>query len=1145
MSHLFDEFESLTSKTIGGVSTHSLGGNNQYTVEGYTNFKTVDPTGTFDDDFVDITNLDMSAQVTHRANGGPFSCNFSFNFSYSFNIELPNINPDAPNLSLLYKIDEFSTEVSKINDLLIRAIRDMNCCDVENAYNKNVVPFFRWFADNPDAKNCRPEDSLEDGSCGPMFGNETLPILLLKIAQVLINIYIVLRPLACLFRPLPGNPWMPADLDILQWAYSIIDFYDMYLDLVINGKLVDEYLIQPTRNFRQNIQSCISGKRDYVNDDVEKAKEATDNIKKLNDVLTDNDKKIDNTKISYNNFNKKCNAILQKYILYISNYEIKTATNKTNKPKPTENTSTGKKFSFKEILNYFYESSHNGFFDFDKNAKIGDKIDFFINNYQNPSNLKNFINEYFRQLNGKIHIDSLTSSVSVNYDVININELKKNEINNQYNKAETSWISVFNSMLNDIKNLQKLNNNKNAAAKQLKILNKTERKLQEEIDSYIKKGDRDVPLGVYPVDTLQANIRNILTKDGNPGNFCNCIAYLVGFRKEPWLYNLINLDAESMSNFKEKETILMDFFPNKFPKLKDYMYPNDIVISPHRINEKRKKKLYFSEKFINEMDKNFRERVVELTAKFAPNLKQISTTDGIITNYNNLFINFITIIEAFYDENKNSSDPLDVFLRYLDADQGKQAYSVYDFNLTKDVSLYNPYNTKTNTITMPYFDGKTKSKNIDPSVYFYINLLPMQVIYSLIQPLFNKNDNLYMRNVYDPDHRNFIDAKNKLMSLKNSILTELNSNKYGDLTIEKFNNYIKFIDDVENGFFKVYDRIDIINDPNEIKTREFKSLHHPDDGSKNKKNDDSIYTKFGTNASEIVQEYINKRSGIFSDNIKLIYERQYLFKFLNDFSKVDPDPIITRIAVWDPLDLPCKCSDFCRLIQMIINMLLAGLTKILNSILNAIIQWFMNTWIGKLIKIILIKLKCIMTALEVDNDLKMVNESVDALVNSLKGRINLYNDPSTCVLKLNNSNNDQSTPPLENPNNNKVGDDGDNEINNVINKNLIALEAQKEISNDLNNFENNFNLKPTTVTTKDGKAEINLGTQNNNLAQPAFHSQISHGMPAKLVLSDGVKVGTLNKNGFPILDFSCKCSTDGCNECKITAKVNATLDFIK
>ena len=159
---------------------------NSYDLSGYTHLQTINQdelAETSPTEFINLNNVSTVAHLKDFNPRKPFNCNFSFDINLDINLKLPKIAPASPDFSLLYKIDDFSLEVSKLNKDLIRAIRSLQCCDVfDHGYNTFIVPFFRWFADS--SKN----DLCEDGShdCGPMLGGETFPEILISIAEPLI-----------------------------------------------------------------------------------------------------------------------------------------------------------------------------------------------------------------------------------------------------------------------------------------------------------------------------------------------------------------------------------------------------------------------------------------------------------------------------------------------------------------------------------------------------------------------------------------------------------------------------------------------------------------------------------------------------------------------------------------------------------------------------------------------------------------------------------------------------------------------------------------------------------------------------------------------------------------------------------------------
>ena len=153
---------------------------------------------------------------------GSGGCNVSFDFFFNIDLNLPDFNffkmPQEFDHSLFDKADQISLEVSMINNMLINAIQDMNCCDIARVYNVTMVPFFRFFADHPSVKECgataKPGDKCAWG------GGQNLISMILKYAETITMLRSVVEPLDCLIRTLPGNPWVKKDVDPLAWIYG-------------------------------------------------------------------------------------------------------------------------------------------------------------------------------------------------------------------------------------------------------------------------------------------------------------------------------------------------------------------------------------------------------------------------------------------------------------------------------------------------------------------------------------------------------------------------------------------------------------------------------------------------------------------------------------------------------------------------------------------------------------------------------------------------------------------------------------------------------------------------------------------------------------------------------------------------------------
>jgi len=1100
-------YDNITQNTE--INFKSSGFNNTiYTAEGYVNFETISDTafGKIDpSDMVDITNVDLTATVTQPNPRKPFKCNFSFNFSFSLNLKLPNINPNSPNLSLLYKIDEFSKEVAKINDILIDAIRAMNCCDIENAYNHTIVPFFRWFADHPDIKNCSPEQDPTSGNCGPMFGSDTLPYLMLKIAEALIKIYVVLRPLACLLRPLPGNPWWPADFDPAKLVYGFLDFFDMYVDYVISGKLVDEYLLQPTRKFRQNIQNCITGNNDYQNtikDNILRNTITMINIQKEIDLINN---KLLNLETAKNNYLNKYENIFASYEIIIESLNQDDITTETVYP-------------FQTIFNYFinsYKTTHLNK-NFEEKNPVLQNLKIFLENFDDESTIIYFINKYFPSLNAKV---SLVETNSIPENTIYSSQIDYNVDASNLSDIENFWISFFKSWIPIIQDAYKYYTLYLQQQNQIKILEKTKDTLNNYIENLQRQETKDVP-GVTSEDNIKARYRNLVAKDGNPGNICNCIIYtLFDNPKEPALYKLTTFFKADMNKFLNKEAISWKI--GDYSLLGQYMYPNN-----NWKEDISKKSLYFSEKFIDELNIENKNALNEIKNIIRTSI-QFNTKD---------YTSLIKTLQAF-ESNPNLipySELTNTFLNYLDDKIKNDYYLKPNYtNWLKKVDLYNPYNENiTSTFEMLNFDVNWIPTSMLPSEFYKKYLMPLYALLSVSQELFKTTDTLFYNKVLGPDEKNFINAKEQARALLNSIEILIQTTNDTELKV-KLNLYLDKSQKLYEAFFSKYYPIDVLKDPNEIEVRSYQNVYSSFQ--------DTIETYFGTSIEKLINDYIDKRADIFTNNIELIYRKIYLYKFVSNLADfINGKDLFSNLAsiwVWEPLDIPCSCDIFCKIIQYIINLLLQGLNKILNSILNAIINWLLNTWIGKLIKIILLKLKCIMMFLKMSDDLDKVSDVTDSLVNSLKQRIKLYVDPSICLLNLNE--NDTTSYANLDENISKLINDT---MNDVINQETNGGQNPGDLLPDPN-----FNLSQPQINfnTDTNETEINLGVSNSNIAQPAFYSQITSGLPAKLVLSDGINVGTVDPNtNFPLLNFNCNCTIDTCNECLTDEKINNTLNFL-
>ncbi len=167
-------------------------------------------------------------------------CHINFGNIGDLDFDWLNVKPPRLNLKLFRKLDALSKEVKIINNVLIKILQDLNCCDVAKSYNDNVLPIFEWLLDD-----------FIKGAIG--------------IAENLITSYQGFKLIACVFRPVPGNPWLKSGgYDWMNYIWSLIEGFDSVCKWILNGNLVD-LLLTPVKEFSDKLQSCLP-KSDNINE---------------------------------------------------------------------------------------------------------------------------------------------------------------------------------------------------------------------------------------------------------------------------------------------------------------------------------------------------------------------------------------------------------------------------------------------------------------------------------------------------------------------------------------------------------------------------------------------------------------------------------------------------------------------------------------------------------------------------------------------------------------------------------------------------------------------------------------------------------------------------------------------------------------
>jgi len=176
--------------------------------------------------------------ASENATGG---CNIDFGTFLDIDWNLDalqfEVGPAPFDASLFDKADAISSEVAIINDMLINSILDMGCCDIAQVYNTTLVPFFQFFADNPD-------------------GGENLISVLIKYSEIITALRAIVEPLDCLTRFVPNNPWLPKDVDPLAWIYGYFKETSPVLNRIMSGELLD-LVLNPVHSMRTKLQACL------------------------------------------------------------------------------------------------------------------------------------------------------------------------------------------------------------------------------------------------------------------------------------------------------------------------------------------------------------------------------------------------------------------------------------------------------------------------------------------------------------------------------------------------------------------------------------------------------------------------------------------------------------------------------------------------------------------------------------------------------------------------------------------------------------------------------------------------------------------------------------------------------------------------
>ena len=172
-------------------------------------------------------------------------CAINIGQDIDLDLDFLKLKGNTQNYAILKKVKQIKQLLKDINDALISVISKMECCGSEDQYNKMVVPILKWVAED------------EDGFCGT----------LLRFSQELLKIYIPIKNILCLIRPVPGNPTLKGGgADFLKAIYSTSDGLEKVNNLLNNGDFLNP-LIFYIQRFRDMVVSCVRGKEESVTEE--------------------------------------------------------------------------------------------------------------------------------------------------------------------------------------------------------------------------------------------------------------------------------------------------------------------------------------------------------------------------------------------------------------------------------------------------------------------------------------------------------------------------------------------------------------------------------------------------------------------------------------------------------------------------------------------------------------------------------------------------------------------------------------------------------------------------------------------------------------------------------------------------------------
>ena len=937
-----------------------------YTELAYINIEdssTLNDTTDLFDSLID-TNLALDSKLEPLDNPvlKPSKCNIDFSAAFDFSIKYPgyDFGPPNPDKRLFREIDNFSLAISSLNNTLISMLLDLDCCEMSTKYNKTMVPFFRWLADNPSVNSCGDNPNLNIGDCS--FNNsDNFISTILKIVKSINDVYVVIEPIFCLVKPIPGNPWMPVSWDWLKIVRGYLEKYEYFSDTIMSGSYIKEYMTDNVVALDRSIQNCVMGSDSFIKTTID----TKDIIREVPTNNQDTLDKIAELKKEINDINSKLND--KEELTWIDRQSLLTQLD----------------FNTNEIKNLELVIINTDGTSYTKSIENKLKL------YQKKK-ASNSICECFREvldLNALLLLPRIPKT-SINYFPIDTFDANSNKNPFLNLKNETAYSIFYKDIYtNELKEIPGVKNKRiffsDNIITDLDFINK-----------FFTFAQKETPYKNY----------NKLDFD-KLNNYINQGPINTDF---DWLDNIKSyfLYEDDLRYIMDND---LDFFISNNGQL-----TIEINDSLNTINNHNKNIIDTIDKY-QLYERNLYSKLENLNKTSFDNYKAfyenaITSLNNIKSKneqYKNIVINYIVSqMEYILSNHFGSYTDEDYIKDILD----KKINSSLD-DIFKFLVLF-PGNSSDSIVN----EVLLEAKNI---LYNAINYIQQRKI--LFGKFAMRSYNNYLNNLINRLNTDFNNYKllsdrysiylnNKINNIENESLNDILNDYY---LIKDNLIYSWIIDSLP--FLEKTSRIE-----NSIENISYLTLLPEIDGAYILNNFKKEYTfsggyiyfaieinnasivpadfSFGFDSINYISNFITQEKNdsevvrIRDTILRLERSKILLFKTLENNT-------VYEFHLADTPNIPCDCNIVCEVIQMIVKYITGLIRELLKRLMLILIDYLVPEWMKSLIRLVLAKIRCITGLIYTKERLDNIDDFYHSLMDSLKNRINLYPYDS-CLSKV-------------------------------------------------------------------------------------------------------------------------------------------------